>query len=139
MSDYTVLRAGDVQDFSGEDTPGAFLGYSAALDNQHVSLNMRVLAPGQAHVAPGMDPGTGHSHTEEIEEIYLVVEGQVSMKVEEETFTLGPRDAVRVAGTAKRATRNDGDTDAVMVIVSRKMSDPRGQSDFHPGFWQAPE
>jgi hypothetical protein len=48
-------------------------------------------------------------------------------------------DAVRVAGTARRATRNDGDVDAVMVMASPKMTDPRGQSEFHPGFWQASE
>ena len=139
MSDHTILRAGDARDFSGDDTPGAFLGYSSAMDAERVALNVRILEPGQAHVAPGMEPGTGHSHTEEIEEIYLVIEGEVTFKVEDEEFTLGPRDAVRVAGTVRRATRNDGDVDAVMVMTSPKMTDPRAQSEFHPGFWQASE
>ena len=134
MSDYTILRAADAPDFSGDDTPGAFLGYASAMDSEQLGVNVRVLAPGQSHVPPGMDPNMGHSHTD-IEEIYIVIEGEVTFKLGDETLVLGPRDAVRIAPELKRGTRNDGDTDAAMVMVSHKMTDPRGQSEFHPGFW----
>jgi mannose-6-phosphate isomerase-like protein (cupin superfamily) len=136
MSDYTVLKAADAPDYTGDDTPGAFLGYASTLGSDELGVNIRVLAPGQAHVAPGMDPGTGHSH-KDIEEIYIVIEGEVSFKIEDDTFVLGPRDAVRIPPELKRATRNDGDREAAMVMVSVKMDDPRGQSEFHPGFWDA--
>jgi mannose-6-phosphate isomerase-like protein (cupin superfamily) len=134
MSDHTILRAADAPDFSGDDTPGAFLGYASTLGSEQLGVNVRVLAPGQSHVPPGMDPSTGHSH-KDIEEIYVVLEGEVTFKIDDETFVLGPRDAVRVPPEAKRGTRNDGDTEAAMVMVSVKMTDPRGQSEFHPGFW----
>ena len=136
MSDYTILRATDAPDFSGDDTPGAFVGYAGPMGSQQLGLNLRILEPGQAHVPPGMDPSTGHSHTG-IEEIYLVVEGEVTFKIGDERHVLGPRDAVRIAPEVERGTRNDGDADAVMVMVSVKMDDPRGQSQFHPGFWDA--
>jgi mannose-6-phosphate isomerase-like protein (cupin superfamily) len=136
MSDYTVLRAGDAPDFTGDDTPGRFLGYASTLGSEQLGVNVRVLEPGQAHVAPGMDPGCGHSH-EDIEEIYVVVGGEVTFKIEDETLTLGPLDAVRIPPEAKRGTRNDGDSDATMLMVSVKMTDPSGQSHFHEGFWSA--
>jgi mannose-6-phosphate isomerase-like protein (cupin superfamily) len=136
MSDYSILRAADAPDFSGDESPGAFLGYATALGAQQLGLNVRVLEPGQAHVPPGMDPTTGHSHTD-IEEIYVVIEGEVTFKIGDETHVLGRLDAVRIPPEVPRGTRNDGDVDAVMVMASIKMTDPRGQSEFHPGFWDA--
>ena len=134
MSDYTILRAADAPDFTGEDSPGAFIGYAGPMGSEQLGVNIRVLEPGQAHHPPGMDPSIGHSH-KDIEEIYLVIEGEVTFKIGDETHVLGPRDAVRIDPEVRRGTRNDGDTNAVMVMISRKMDDPRGQSEFHPGFW----
>lgn len=42
---------------------------------------------------------------------------------------------MRVPPEPLRAYRNDGDTDAAIVMVSIKMTDPRGQTGFHEGFW----
>lgn len=134
MSDYTILRASEAPDYTGEDTPGAFLGYAATMGSDQLGVNIRVLAPGQTHVPPGADPTIGHSHTD-IEEIYVVIEGEVTFKIGEDRFTLGPRDAVRIPPDAVRGTRNDGASDAAMVMVSHKMSDPRSQSEFHEGHW----
>jgi len=89
MSDYTILRAADAPDFSGDDTPGAFLGYASAMDSEQLGVNVRVLAPGQSHVPPGMDPNMGHSHTD-IEEIYIVIEGEVTFKLGDSLCDLGP-------------------------------------------------
>lgn len=136
MSDYTILRAADAPDFSGDDSPGAFIGYAGPMNAQQLAVNLRILEPGQAHVPPGVDPATGHSHIG-IEEIYLVLDGQVSFKLDDEVHVLRARDAVRIAPEVRRAARNDGDADAMMVMVSVKMDDPRGQSEFHPGFWDA--
>jgi len=52
MSDYSLLRAADAPDFTG-DSPGAFLAYGHALGSEQLAFNVRVLAPGTAHVPPG--------------------------------------------------------------------------------------
>jgi mannose-6-phosphate isomerase-like protein (cupin superfamily) len=134
MSDYTVLRAADAPDYSGEDTPGAFRGYASTLGSEELGVNLRVLEPGQANVPPGFDEKAGHSHTG-IDEIYFVLEGEVSVKVGDDVVTLGPRDAIRIPPEVTRSTRNDGDKTAAVLMVSPKMSDPQGQSHFEPDFW----
>ena len=99
MSEYTVMRAADAPDFTG-DHPGAFLGYGRPMGAEQIAFNVRVLEPGMSHVPPGEDPAGGHSHAT-IEEIYFVLEGEVTLKLGDEDVTLGPRDAVLIpAATA---------------------------------------
>ena len=133
MSDYTVLRAADAPDYTG-DAPGAFIGYADPMGSEALGVNVRGLAPGQANVPPGHDESLGHSH-DGIEKIYFVLEGEITVKVGDHVETLGPRDAIRIAPEAVRATRNDSDAPAAMLMISHRMSDPRGQSHFHEGFW----
>ena len=133
MSDYTILRAADAPDFTG-DAPGAFFGYGRSLGAEQVALNIRVLAPHTAHVPPGGDPARGHSHRT-IEEIYLVIEGEVSLKLAGDVTTLGPRDAVRIPPETARAVRNDTDADAAFVMVSVRVEDHASESEGHEDFW----
>jgi len=136
MSDYTVLRAGDAPDFSGDGTPGKFLGYANPLGSEQLGVNVRVLEPGLASVPPGMDGSAGHSH-EDVEEVYFVIDGEFTLKLDDDVITLGRWDAVLIPPHVKRAVRNEGASDAAMLMVSRKMSDPRAQSHFHEGFWSS--
>jgi uncharacterized cupin superfamily protein len=133
MSDYTLLRAADAPDFTG-DAPGAFYGYGHGLGAEQVSVNIRVLAPHTAHVAPGGDPRRGHSHRT-IEEIYLVLAGELTLKLGDDVVTLGPWDAVRIAPATPRAARNDTDVEAAMLMVSRRVDDHAAESQGHEGFW----
>jgi mannose-6-phosphate isomerase-like protein (cupin superfamily) len=133
VSDYTILRAADAPDYTG-DAPGAFVGYGRPLGAEQVAVNLRVLAPHTAHVPPNGDPTRGHSHRT-IEEIYLVLEGEVAVKLGDDVVTLGPRDAIRMAAGVPRATRNDGSGKAALVMVSVRTEDPRAESVVHEGFW----
>ena len=133
MSEYTILRAAEAPDFTG-DAPGAFYGYGRALGAEQIALNIRVLKPHTAHVAPGGDPTRGHSHRT-IEEIYLVIDGEVTVKVGDDVVTLGPRDAVRIPPRTPRALRNDGDGAATLAMVSVRVEDHAAESDGHEGFW----
>jgi mannose-6-phosphate isomerase-like protein (cupin superfamily) len=135
MNQYTVLRAADAPDFTG-DAPGAFLGYGRPMGTGQIAFNMRVLEPGQPHIPPGGDPSWGHSH-KTIEEIYLVLEGEITMKVGDEVLTLGPRDAILMAPATPRATRNEGDVRAVFAMFSAKVDDPMAETEAHEGFWPA--
>ena len=135
MSDFTVLRATDAPDYTG-DLPGAFLGYGRPMGTSQIALNMRVLEPGQPHIPPGGDPTWGHSH-KTIEELYLVLEGEITMKVGDEVVTLGPRDAILMPPDTPRATRNDGGARAIFAMISAKVDDPMAETDAHENFWPA--
>ena len=133
MSGYTVLRAADAPDYTG-DAPGAFLGYGRPLGAEQVAVNVRVLEPGMAHVPPGTDPARGHSHRT-IEEIYFVLDGELTIKLGDDVLTLGPRDAVLIPAGTPRATRNDSDSEVAFLMISTKVEDIRAESVGHERFW----
>src|SRR5262249_40533136 len=133
VSDYTILRAAEAPDHSG-DAPGAFLGYGRPLGTQQVSLNVRVLAPHMAHVPPGGDPEWGRSHRT-IEEVYVVLDGELTMKLDDDVVTLGPRDAVRIGAHTVRAVHNDSEAEAAFLMLSMRVEDARSESVGHDGFW----
>jgi mannose-6-phosphate isomerase-like protein (cupin superfamily) len=133
VSGYTVMRAAEAPDYTGE-APGAFLGYARPMGSTQLGFNIRVLAPHTVHKPPG-DPDTGgHSHRT-IEEIYFVLEGEVSVKLGDEVITLGRRDAVLIPPGTPRSVRNDSDAEAAFAMCSVKVQDPRAESVKHEDFW----
>jgi uncharacterized cupin superfamily protein len=133
VSDYTVMRAADAPDYTG-DAPGAFLGYARPMGSEQLGVNVRVLEPGMAHVPPGDDPSLGHSHRT-IEEIYFVLEGELTVKLGDDVLALGPRDAVRIPAQTPRATRNDSAARTAFMLISVKVEDIRAESIRHDSFW----
>ena len=133
MGGYTILRRGDAPDYTGE-APGAFVGYGRPLGAEQIALNVRVLEPHTVHAPPGVESSSGHSHAT-IEEIYLVLEGTVTAKLDDAVETLEPYDAVLVRPETVRALRNDGDERAVFAMVSVRVADPHAESSWHAGFW----
>jgi hypothetical protein len=85
VADYTIVRAAEAPDYTG-DAPGAFLGYGRPLGAEQLAFNVRVLAPHTAHVPPGGDPTWGHSHRT-IEEIYFVLAGEITIKLGDDVTT----------------------------------------------------
>jgi len=134
VSGYTLLRAADAPDYTGEH-PGAFLGYARPMGSEQLAVNVRVLEPGMAHVPPGGDPTRGHSHRT-IEEIYFVLDGELTLKLGDEVLTLGPRDAVLIPAGTPRAARNDSDSEAALLMISTKVDDIRAESIGHDDFWR---
>ena len=133
MSDYTVLRAADAPDYTGEH-PGAFLGYARPMASEQLAVNVRVLEPGMTHVPPGGDPTRGHSHRT-IEEIYFVLDGELTIKLGDDVLKLGPRDAVLIPAGTPRATRNDSDSEVAFLMISTKVDDIRAETVGHEEFW----
>ena len=133
MSGYTVLRAGEAPDYTGE-APGAFLGYARPMGSTQLGVNIRVLAPHTEHKPPGAPDGFGHSHRT-IEEIYFVLEGELAVKLGDDVVTLGPRDAVLIPAGTPRAVRNESDAEAAFLMCSVRADDPRAESVKHEGFW----
>jgi len=136
MSDYTIIRRADAPDYTG-DAPGAFLGYGRTLELEQIALNVRVLAPGMAHVPPGTDESWGHRH-EIQEEVYFVVYGEVTAKLGEDVVTLGPLDAVRIAPSTVRAARNEASEEAAFLMCSVKIEDAMADSQPQENFWELP-
>ena len=101
---------------------------------EKVAFNVRALEPGMTHMPPGCDPTAGHSHPS-IEEIYFVIEGEITLKVDDDVLTLGPRDAILLPPGTIRGVRNESDAPAAFAMVSVKMDDPVAGSSFHEGFW----
>jgi len=133
VSDYTVLRAADAPDYTGEH-PGAFLGYARPMASEQLAVNVRVLEPGMTHVPPGGDPTRGHSHRT-IEEIYFVLDGELTIKLGDDVLKLGPRDAVLIPAGTPRATRNDSDSEVAFLMISTKVDDIRAETVGHEEFW----
>jgi uncharacterized cupin superfamily protein len=128
-----VLRAADAPDYTG-DAPGAFIGYGRPLGSEQLAVNLRVLEPHSAHVAPGADPTRGHSHRT-IEELYLVLDGEITVKLGDDVLVLGARDAVLIAPATPRAVRNETDAGAAFLMVSVKVEDHAAESQGHDRFW----
>ena len=133
MSDYTVMRAAEAPDYTGE-APGAFIGYARPMGATQLGFNVRVLAPHTEHKPPGEADGFGHSHRT-IEEIYFVLAGEVNVKLGDDVIALSPRDAVLIPPDTPRAVRNDSDAEAAFVMCSVKTDDPRTESVKHEDFW----
>jgi uncharacterized cupin superfamily protein len=133
MSDYIIVRASEAPDYTG-DAPGAFFGYGGPLGAEQLAVNVRVLAPHTAHSPPGFPSTTGHSHRT-IEEIYVVLDGELTIKLGDAIEAIGPRDAVRIPATMPRAVHNDSDQEAALLMISVKVHDQRAESQWHEGFW----
>ena len=127
------MRAAEAPDYTG-DAPGAFRGYARPMGSEQLGVNLRVLEPGMAHVPPGADPALGHSHRT-IEEVYFVVDGELTIKLVDDVLTLGPRDAVLIPAQTPRAARNDSDAETAFLMISGKVDDIRAESVPHEAFW----
>ena len=87
----------------------------------------------------GCSPGTGgrgsygHRHPGQ-EEVYFVISGVVTFKIDDDVFEAGPQTAVRVAGDAFRSVHNDTDDEAELLIFSPRLDEPptEKQDDFWP-------
>jgi mannose-6-phosphate isomerase-like protein (cupin superfamily) len=133
VSAYTVMRAADAPDYTGE-APGAFLGYGRPMGSTQLGFNVRVLAPHTVHKPPGEPDTLGHSHRT-IEEIYFVLDGELMVKLGDDVLRLGPRDAVLIPPGTPRSVRNDADAEAAFVMCSVRAQDPRAESVRHEDFW----
>ena len=134
MSDYQVLRADEAPDYTGGRVPSPFLGYGRPLGAEQIAFNVRVLAPGATHVPPDIDPTGGHHHNT-IEEIYFVIDGEITVKLGGDVLTLGKRDAVLIAPGTVRGVRNLTEEEAAFAMVSVKVEDAMAESNLVEDFW----
>lgn len=130
MKGYSIVRADDVQDlYAGTDVPGEFRSLTRALESEQLAATL-IRVPAHSD----FEQGTGHYH-EDIEELYLVTRGTLTMRFGDEIAKVGSGSVVRVAPGTPRSHRNEGDEPVEMWAVSRSLR--RGDATKIDDFWEA--
>jgi mannose-6-phosphate isomerase-like protein (cupin superfamily) len=129
-ADYAIVNPDDAENaYADSDVPGEFRSLTSALDCSQVAVTL-IRVPAHSD----FEQGTGHFH-DEIEELYLVTRGTLTMRFGEEVRTVSAPAAVRVSPTTPRSHRNEGEEPVEMWAISRKLG--RGDSTKLDDFWEA--
>ena len=126
---YTVADREDAIDFMAKYPEyGEQRWYTSAIAADQVSFSWRRMLP-----RTGGRGSYGHLHPVQ-EEVYFVISGIVTFKIDDDVFEAGPQTAVRVAGDAFRSVHNDTDHEAELLIFSPRLEEPptEKQDDFWP-------
>jgi mannose-6-phosphate isomerase-like protein (cupin superfamily) len=130
MSDYAIVDPDDVKDFyAGSDVPGEFRSLTRALGAEQLAVTLIRVPPHS-----DFEQGTGHYH-DEVEELYLVTRGTLTMRFGDDIAKVGPGAAVRVAPPTRRSHRNEGDEPVEMWAISRRID--HGDATKIDDFWEA--
>jgi mannose-6-phosphate isomerase-like protein (cupin superfamily) len=130
VTDYSIVRADEAEDaYAGTDVPGEFRSLKEALGTEQVAVTLIRVPPHS-----DFDQGTGHRH-EELEEIYIVTRGTLTMRFGEEVEEVPAGSAVRVAPDTTRSHRNESDEPVEMWAVSRRIE--QGDATKVEDFWEA--
>jgi len=128
--DHTIVRADEAADvYEGTDVPGEFRPLSDALRLEQLAVTLIRVPPHS-----DFEQGTGHRH-DEIEELYLVTRGTLTMRFGDEVTRVGAGSAVRVAPSCARSHRNEGDEPVELWAISRHSESDGGHK--LDDFWEA--
>ncbi len=129
-NDYAIVDPDQVSNpYDGSDVPGEFRSLTQALGAEQLAVTLIRVPPHS-----DFEQGTGHFH-DEIEEIYLLSRGTLTVRCGEDVHTLAAPAAIRVAPRTPRSHRNEGDEPAEMWAVSRQLG--RGDATKLDDFWEA--
>jgi len=127
---YAIVHADDVDDhYEGTDVPGEFRRLTSALGCEQLAVTLIRVPPHS-----DFEQGTGHTH-EEIEELYLVTRGTLTMRLGDDIHDVRAGSVVRVAPSTPRSHRNLGDEPVEMWAVSRQLGRPDATKIDE--FWEA--
>jgi mannose-6-phosphate isomerase-like protein (cupin superfamily) len=128
--DYAIVHPDDVKDsYAGTDVPGEFRRLTSPLGCEQIAATLIRIPPHS-----DFEQGTGHYH-DEVEELYLVVRGTLTMRFGDDIRSVGPGSAVRVAPRTPRSHRNEGDEPVEMWAISRRID--HGDATKIDDFWEA--
>jgi mannose-6-phosphate isomerase-like protein (cupin superfamily) len=127
---FAIVDPDDADDaYAGTDVPGEFRSLTSALGCSQLAVTL-IRVPRHSD----FEQGTGHFH-DEIEELYLVTRGTLTMRFGDEIRSVSAPAAVRVAPTTPRSHRNESDELVEMWAISRKLG--RRDSTKLDDFWEA--
>jgi mannose-6-phosphate isomerase-like protein (cupin superfamily) len=128
MDEYKVVKLEEAPDVLG-DYPGEMRMMAGSLETEQVAFTHRRMP-----AKTGGKGSYGHKHKTQ-EEVYFVVSGTLQFKIGDEVFDVEPGTAVRIAKEAVRSVWNEGPEDVVLIMVSTKSDDPKGDHVIEEGFW----
>jgi mannose-6-phosphate isomerase-like protein (cupin superfamily) len=118
MTDYTIVKADEAEDaYAGSDVPGEFRSLKKELGAEQVAVTLIRIPPHS-----DFEQGSGHSH-EQLEEIYILTRGTLTMRFDEEIEQVTAGSVVRVAPGTVRSHRNEGDEPAEVWAVSQRIEE----------------
>jgi mannose-6-phosphate isomerase-like protein (cupin superfamily) len=127
---FAIVNPDEVEDrYAGSDVPGEFRRLTAELGCEQLSVTLIRVPP---HSDFGQ--GTGHFH-DEVEELYLVTRGTLTMRFGDEIRTVHAPAAVSLAPGTPRSHRNEHAEPVEMWAISRKID--RADATKIDGFWVA--
>jgi mannose-6-phosphate isomerase-like protein (cupin superfamily) len=130
MSEYAIVDPDEVEDaYADSDVPGEFRRITRALGAEQLSATL-IRVPAHSD----FEQGTGHYH-DQVEELYLLTRGTLTMRFGDEIHEVRAPAAVRVAPRTARSHRNEGDEPVEMWAISRKID--RGDATKLDEFWEA--
>jgi mannose-6-phosphate isomerase-like protein (cupin superfamily) len=130
MTDYSIVAADDVDDYyAGTDVPGEFRSLTRALGSEQLAMTLIRVPPHS-----DFEQGTGHFH-DEIEELYLIARGTLTMRLGDDVHRVRAGSVVRVAPRTPRSHRNEGEEPVEIWAVSRRLG--RGDATKLDDFWEA--
>jgi mannose-6-phosphate isomerase-like protein (cupin superfamily) len=130
MSDYSIVRGEDAPDtYEGSDVPGEFRRLTPGLESEQLAITLIRIPPHS-----DFEQGTGHYH-DEIEELYLVARGTLTMRFGEDVVQVGPNTVVRCAPKTPRSHRNESDEPVELWAISPKLG--REDATLIREFWEA--
>ena len=116
MTDYAIVDPDDIDDvYAGTDVPGEFRPLTRALACEQLAATLIRVPPHS-----DFEQGTGHYH-EEIEEIYVIATGTLTMRLGDDIRKVPAGSVVRVAPRTPRSHRNEGDETVEIWAVSRRL------------------
>jgi mannose-6-phosphate isomerase-like protein (cupin superfamily) len=128
--EYAIVDPDDVEDFyAGTDVPGEFRRLTDALGCRQLAATL-IRVPAHSD----FEQGTGHLH-DELEELYLITRGTLTMRFADDVRTVTAPAAVRVAPGTPRSHRNEGDEPVDLWALSRRLD--RRDATQIDDFWEA--
>lgn len=130
MSGYKIVNASEVKDYyEGTDVPGEFRRLTKDLGAEQLGITLIRIPPHS-----DFEQSTGHYH-DEIEEIYIITSGTLTMRFGDDIKEVGVGSVVRVAPKTPRSHRNEGNEPVDMWAISKQL----GKQDATKidDFWEA--
>jgi mannose-6-phosphate isomerase-like protein (cupin superfamily) len=128
MAEDVIKRLEEAADMLG-DYPGVLRMMTYEMDAEKVAFTWRRM-PSKT----GRKGSYGHRHRE-AEEIYFDSEGKLQFKLEDEVIEADAGTVIRVPPHVVRSDWNDEPEDAVVIIVSNRVSDPATDAETVADFW----
>ncbi len=129
---YAIVNPDEVEDtYAGSDVPGEFRRLTDSLGCDQLALTL-IRVPAHSD----FEQGTGHFH-DEIEELYIVTRGVLTMRFGDEVMAVTAPAAVRVDPKTPRSHRNEGEEPVEIWAVSRKLG--KKEATKLDGFWEPSE